>query len=91
MSAEETDSDATIWGGRREGGQCRETARILLYYNQRKSAMNIRDKLLFAEKFGIANSCIQRNDFTQSEVLFRYAILSVLMQYFVSNVDDCLY
>ena len=53
--------------------------------------MNIRDNLLIAEKLGIANSGIGRNDFAHSEVLFQYTILSVFMQYIVSNVDDCLY
>lgn len=53
--------------------------------------MKIRNNLLFAEKFGITNSGIQSNDFAYSDILFRYTILSVFVQYFVSNVDDCLY
>jgi hypothetical protein len=52
--------------------------------------MNICDDLLFAEKLEIVNSGIRRNDFAHSEVLFLYTILSALMQYFVSNVADCL-
>jgi hypothetical protein len=50
--------------------------------------MNIGGNLLFVEKLGIVNSGIRRNDFARSEV--RYAILYVLLQYFVSNFDDCL-
>jgi hypothetical protein len=70
--------------------QCRETARILLYWSWRKYSINIRDNLLFAEKLGITNSGIRRNYFAHSEVLFRYTIFSVFMQCFVSNVYDCL-